>query len=151
MSNFTQGVKFVNVTPPAARVNNASATTNSIDTTGYSYATVLVELGVTDIALTALKLQESDTDSSYADITGAVFGTSADPTGATTTLPSASDGNKIFAFYVDLKGRRKYLKPVITVGNGTAGAFVACQCILSGADVQSHTAAGLNVGQYIAI
>jgi hypothetical protein len=151
MANPLQSVKFVNVTPPAAILDNASATTNSVNTEGFSYATFLVELGATDIALTALKLQESDTDGSYGDVTGAIFGTSALPDGTTSTLPSATDDNKIYAIYVDLKGRKKYLDMVITVGDGTAGGYVACQCILSGADVQPHTATGLGLGQYLVV
>lgn len=151
MANPLQSVKFVNVTPPAAILDNASAVTNSVNTEGFAYATFLVELGATDIALTALKLQESDTDGSYADIVGTRFGTDAGPDGTTTTLPSATDDNKIYAIYVDLKGRKKYLDMVITVGDGTTGGLVACQCILSGADVQPHTAAGLNLGQYLVV
>jgi hypothetical protein len=151
MANPLQSVKFVNVTPPAAILDNASATTNSVNTEGFAHATFLVELGATDIALTALKLQESDTDSSYGDVTGAIFGTSALPDGTTSTLPSATDDNKIYAIYVDLKGRKKYLDMVITVGDGTAGGYVACQCILSGADVQPHTATGLGLGQYLVV
>ena len=151
MANALQSVKYVNVTPPAAIIDNASATTNSVNTEGFAYATFLVELGATDIALTALKLQESDTDGSYADVTGAIFGTSADPTGTTSTLPSATDDNKMYAIYVDLKGRKKYLDLVITVGDGSTGGYVSAQCILSGADIQPHTAAGLGLGQYLVV
>lgn len=151
MANALQSVKYVNVTPPTAILDNTSAVTNSVNTEGFAYATFLVELGATDIALTALKLQESDTDGSYADVTGAIFGTSADPTGTTTTLPSATDDNKVYAIFVDLKGRKKWLDMVITMGDGTAGGYVACQCILSGADIQPHTAAGLGLGQYLVV
>jgi hypothetical protein len=151
MANALQSVKYVNVTPPAAIIDNASATTNSVNTEGFAYATFLVELGATDIALTALKLQESDTDGSYADIVGARFGTDADATGTTSTLPSATDDNKVYAIFVDLKGRKKYLDLVITFGDGTNGGFVASQCILSGADIQPHTAAGLGLGQYLVV
>ena len=151
MANALQSVKFINVTPPAAILDNTSAATTAVNTEGYSYATFLVELGATDIALTALKLQESDTDGSYADVTGAIFGTSADPTGTTSTLPSATDDNKMYAIYVDLKGRKKYLDLVITVGDGSTGGYVSAQCILSGADIQPHTAAGLGLGQYLVV
>ena len=62
--NPAQCTKFVSITPPAAIVDNASYTTGSIDTQGYEYLEVFVFLGATDIAMTALKLQESDTDGS---------------------------------------------------------------------------------------
>jgi len=74
--NQLQNTKLVSITPPAAIVDNASYTTASIDTQGWDYLQVVVYLGATDIAMTALKLQESDTDGSYSDVTGLVFGTS---------------------------------------------------------------------------
>ena len=151
MSNFLQSVKYFNVTPPAAIIDNASATTNSVDTLGFSKATFIVSLGALDIAVVALKLQESDTDSSYADVTGAIFGTSADPTGTTTTLPAATDDNKMYAIFVNLNGRKRWLDMVITLGDGAAGTYVSCLCILSGADEQLHTATGLNLGQYLVV
>lgn len=149
--NALQSCKYVNVTPSAALLDNASATTNSVDTLGYSHATFLISLGATDIALTALKLQEADADSGYADVTGAIFGTSADPTGTTTTLPASTDDNKIYAIFVDLRGRKRWLDMVITFGDGTVGGYVACTCILQGADQQQHTAAGMNLAQYLVV
>jgi hypothetical protein len=103
-----QNSKYLIVTSPVAIVDNASWTTNAIDTAGFDYLQVVVTLGATDIALTALKLQTSDTDGSYADLTGAVFGTSANIAGSTSTLPSATDDNKIFVIEVDLRGKKRY-------------------------------------------
>jgi hypothetical protein len=117
--------KVINVTPPAAIIDNNSAVTNSIDTTGFRYCQILVMLGATDIALTALKVQESDTDGSYADITGLVFGASGAP-----ALPSATADNGVYAFNIDLRGRKKFLDLVITFGDGTVGGFVAAIALL---------------------
>lgn len=40
-----QTTKFVNVTPPAAIVDNANYTTATIDTAGFSHATVVAYIG----------------------------------------------------------------------------------------------------------
>ncbi len=123
--NALQNVKVVNVTPPAAIVDNASFTTNSIDTAGYGKLAVYFSLGATDIAMTALKLQESDDDSSYGDITGCVYGAS-----GAAALPTADDDNKVFGFFVNLAGRKRYIDVVATAGNGAAGTFGTCIAVL---------------------
>jgi hypothetical protein len=121
--NNLQNVKVVNVTPPAAIKDNASFATTTIDTIGFNKVAVYFALGATDIAMTALKIQESDDAgmSGAADITGAVYGVTGAP-----ALPSADDDNKIFGFFIDLKGRKRYLDVVATAGDGSAGTFGAC-------------------------
>lgn len=121
--NNLQNVKVVNVTPPAAIKDNASFATTTIDTFGFSKVAIYFALGATDIAMTALKVQESDDSgmASAADITGAVYGASGAP-----ALPSATDDDKIFGFFIDLKGRKRYLDVVATAGDGAAGTFGAC-------------------------
>lgn len=119
--------KLVSITPPGAIVDDASYTTAAIDTKGYDYLKVCVYLGASDIAMAALKLQESDDDGSsdaYADITGAVFGTSTNLAGATSALPSSTDDNKFFVFLVDLRGRDRYIDLVATAGNGSTGTYL---------------------------
>lgn len=142
--NFIQQSKLVSITPPAAIVDNASYTTAAIDTFGFNKLRVTVYLGATDIAMTALKLQESDDSgmASAADITGAVYGTSANPdTGTTSALPSATDDNKFFVFYVDLAGRKRYIDLVATAGNGSEGTFLAAFADLYNANDTPTTAA----------
>jgi hypothetical protein len=121
--NNLQNVKVVNVTPPAAIVDNASFATTTIDTLGFNKVAIYFSLGATDIAMTALKVQESDDSgmSGAADITGAVYGATGAP-----ALPTATDDNKIFGFFIDLKGRKRYLDVVATAGNGSDGTFGAC-------------------------
>ena len=126
-----QNTKWVSVTPPAAIVDNASLTTASIDTAGYEYCEIFLYLGATDIAMTALKVQESDNDSSYADVTGLVYGTSNGISGSASTLPSATDDNKCFKFEIDLRGRKRYLDLVATCGDGAAGTYATAFAILS--------------------
>jgi hypothetical protein len=121
--NNLQNVKVVNVTPPAAIKDNASFATTTIDTLGFNKVAIYFALGATDIAMTALKVQESDDSgmSAAADITGCVYGATGAP-----ALPSADDDNKIFGFFIDLKGRKRYLDVVATAGDGSAGTFGAC-------------------------
>lgn len=104
-------------------VNNASATAIEIDTQGFAQMDIYVYLGVTDIALTALKLQSTDTTGSgYADLSGATFAS---------TLPGATDDSKFAVFHVDLRGKQRFFKVIATVGNGSTGANLASWAVLS--------------------
>ena len=57
------------------------------------------------------------------------------------TLPTATDDNHVFSFDVDLRGRKRYLKPIVTVGNGSTGAYVAVLADLFQAEQTPHDAA----------
>lgn len=140
--------KVVSITPPAAIVDNAAYTTAVVDTAGYDYATINVYLGATDIAMAALKVQESDeAGANFADITGAVFGTSNNDTGSASTLPSATDDNKLFSFNIDLRGRKRYLDLVATAGDGAAGTYLAAWAELWRAKDAPRTAAEAGYSQ----
>src|SRR5687767_14211833 len=91
--NTTLTQKIVSITPPAAIVDAGSYTTASVDTLGWNDVTFYAYLGATDIAMDALKVQQSDTDGSYVDITGSDFG----------GLPSADEDNKIVACHISKK------------------------------------------------
>lgn len=136
-----QNSKYLIVTSPAAIVDNSSFTTNSIDTAGFDYLQVVVAVGALDIAMTALKLQTSDTDGSYGDLTGAIFGTSTNIDGSTSALPSATDDNKLFVIEVDLRGKKRWFDLVATMGDGSTGGFVAAIAILSKGEISPVTAA----------
>ncbi len=137
-----QNTKFVGITPPGVIIDNASATTASIDTQGFNYMEVFVYFGAMDIAATAVKLQTSDTDGSYADLTGAVYGTSTDISGSTSSLPSATSDNTCFKFEVDLRGKKRYFDLVLTLGDGAAGTYVTAWAQLSRGDNVATTASG---------
>lgn len=123
--------KLINVTPPAAIVDNAAFTTGAIDTKGFDHARIIVQLGAIDIAAVALKVQESDASGSgFADVTGLVFGTSTDIDGSTSALPSADDDNKLFTFDISLRGRKRYLDVSLTGGDGSAGTYASVLCEL---------------------
>lgn len=143
--------KLVSVTPPAAIVDDAAYTCASVDCSGWAFAKITAYLGATDIAMVALKVTESDNDSDYSDVTGLIFGTSANLTGSTSTLPSATDDNKFFVFDVDLRGRKRYLKLAATAGNGTAGTFLAAWAELSRPAIGPTTAAERGASQILRV
>ena len=149
--NPMQNVKFVSITPPGAIVDNNSYTTGSIDTAGWDYLTVVVYLGATDIAMAALKLGTSDTDSSYTDLTGAVFGTSTNIDGSTSALPSATDDNKFQIIQVDLRGKKRYFDLTATAGNGTTGTYLTAFAILSKGEISPITAAGMGADEVLRV
>lgn len=144
--------KFVMVTAPAAIIDNASLTTTEIDTYGADYARVFLVLGATDIAMTALKMQESDTSGSgMADITGLVYGTSTNIAGAVSALPGATDDNKCFCFEIDLRGRKRFLDLVATIGDGAAGAFAMAFALLERRDEETLAASDRGYGDILRV
>jgi len=135
--NSLQNCKFVNVTPPAAIVNNAAFTTATLDTKGFKKVTWLIVLGALDIALSALKLQQSDDSgmSGAADVSGADFSVSP------LTLPAATDDNHLFAIFADNRGKKRYQDLSVTMGSGSTGGFVNVIAILHDGETVPSTAA----------
>ena len=135
MIEITQSKK-VQLAWPAARVNNAAVSCVSVDRSGFDYAVIRVTIGVTDVGFAALKLQESDDNSTFTDVPGTDFSV------APLALPASTNGDTLWEIQVDLRGgRKRYLKPLITVGNGTVGAFVAVSAELFRAEQAPITAA----------
>lgn len=123
--------KTINVTPPTAILDDASAATTSINTVGYAYCQIWVALGASDVAMAALKVQEADADSGYGDIVGTRVGTDTDTFGAATTLPSSTADNNLYCFDIDLRGRKAWLDLVATAGNGSTGTYISAWAILA--------------------
>lgn len=120
-------IKFAPVIRPQAIVDDASPTSICIDTLGAKYVIVKVELGATDIALTALAMSESDTLTDANTLENGAAITGLDFTGA---YPSATDDNKMYLFMLPTLGRKRYLDLTLTVGNGSLGAYVCAEAIL---------------------
>lgn len=132
-SNF----KVVAITPPGAIVDNAGFTTATIDTKGFRHLKILVFLGALDIAVAALKAQESDDSgmSGAADITGTVGGTDF-------TLPAATADNTFGAININLNGgRKRYIDLVVTGGDGATGTYLTAIAILSRPEEYPNSAA----------
>lgn len=145
--------KIVWITPPGAIIDNAAATTATIDTLGASYLEVYVGLGALDIAVATMKMQESDDSgmSGAADVSGLVFGTSLNDTGSTSSLPTATDDNKWYKFEIDLRGRKRYLDLSLTLGDGAAGTYVAAFAMLDLMTNEPDTAAKKGFAQILRI
>ena len=77
---------------------------------------------------------------------GAVFGTSTDIDGNTSALPSATDDDKFFVVDIDLRGRKRYLDVSATIGDGSAGTFIAIFAELFRGDAMPITVAGHGAG-----
>lgn len=153
-----QNTKVVNVSPPVAIIDNASAVTTVIDTLGWDYCQVFCFYGVTDIATVALKMQESEgttnattLDGNAADITGLVFGTSTNIAGSTSALPASTADNNVYRFDIDLKNRKRYLDLVATLGDGAAGTFFTACAILSRGGIAPTTAAQSGCGDILRV
>ncbi len=124
-----QDVKKINHAPPAAIVNTGSVallTPGYIDTQGYGSVFFEIQLGATDIALTALYVEECDTSGgSYTIIPGADFSV------LPLTLPAATDDNKQYGVLVPVNGlRKRFMKLIATFGTGSAGGFLTAQARL---------------------
>ncbi len=137
-------------------LDNATATAYVIDTAGVDFVNIDVVIGATDAALTTLKVQESDvatnstTLSSPSDITGLVYGTSTLPeTGATSSLPSATDDNKVFSFEINTQSRKRYLQLVAVAANGTTGVAISAHFNANKISNQTINAAGKGVSAYL--
>lgn len=141
-----QNFKLVNVTPPAAIKDNAAFTTNEIDTAGFDYCTIICSLGATDIAMAALKVQESDTSGSgFADVDGLDANGDTNTDGSAATLPTATDDDGMFVFQIDMRGRKRYLDVSATAGDGTNGTFMSAVAILTRGSNTPVTATEMNV------
>lgn len=130
--NELQHCKFVSAIKPGLILDNASATADVVDCRGFDFVTLVVQLGATDIAMTALKVQNSSTSGgSYADITGATFAGGSGLGGATLALPSATDDGQTCVFQIDMRGKDPFLKIVATFGDGSSGGYIAAIAVLS--------------------
>lgn len=142
-----QNCKFVNVTPPAAIVDNAAFATTAVDTFGFRECTFILQLGALDIAIAAFKLTESDDSgmSGAVDVAGADFSVSP------LTLPSASADNNLYAVFVNCLGRKRYLDLSLTGGDGSAGSYAAVMAILSKGESGPDSAADRGLAQFAAV
>ena len=131
----SQSNKVVVVAPPVSDANEF--TTTEIDTLGFDYCTIYVFLGETGAAMTKLEVHEGDVSGSHSQVSTLVYGSSADISGSTSSLPSDTN-NLNYAFDIDLRKRKRYLDVDATAGGTTLGCIVA---VLSRADDGPVTAA----------
>ena len=134
--NSGQQATYAVAIAPVAILDDGTAVAAEIDTAGVNYAEVVVQLGATDIAMVALKLTHCDTSGgSFVDITGADFDGGLNTEGVALALPSATDDGQTCVFQVNLDATKRFLKLVVTHGNGSVGGFTAAVARLSSVDV----------------
>ncbi len=140
MHALTENSKVIMVASPQLKDNGAAVVAYA-DRAGYNHATLLLFVGALDIEVDA-KLQECDTSGgSYTDITDA----------AITQVADTGD-DTVYAIEVDLTGpRKRFLKPVITVGDGSTGAYVAAAIILTRGAASPANAAGAGLAERISV
>lgn len=149
--------KIVLITPPGALIDNAALTTTSIDRKGFNQCDIYVILGATDIAMTVLKVQQSNDDAStdpYADIAGANFATGTLVDGTAAILPAASGAfgdNTVHVCRIDCLGKKRYFDLSATGGDGSAGAYIMAFAILSRPEEMPNTMAERGLAQEIAV
>jgi len=120
-----EGCKFGLLAPPELKDNGALAGITYIDTFGYGHLRVLIQTGVIDAATSAAPLlQHCDTtDGTYAAITNAAL------------ADALADGedDQLHAIDVDLTtgSTKRYIKCLMTAGNGTTGTYACILGILS--------------------
>jgi hypothetical protein len=149
MPRHMESTKVVALIQPQAIVDNddpvgAYGDDNplSVDTLGYGKCDIYVQIGATDIAMTALAAYHGTAaasgadDTDYAVVTGGAFSGS---TGAS-RLPQADDDNTFFHIGLDLDGLDRYIALDATCGNGSAGTFISAFAVLSEPDVHPNTA-----------
>lgn len=89
----------------------SSAVTLTVDTLGYDYASLTVLRGsnASTVFASVLKVEESDDNSSYSNVSGLVGGTDF-------TIPTVTDtaGTSVVKLDVDVKAKKRYLKVTAT-------------------------------------
>jgi len=115
--------------------DNFSTESAGVDCNDFDGAMFVLQVGTIDIAVN-LKIQESDDDSTYVDITGAAI-----------TALGADDDNKFCVIDVNMTpgSRKRYLRAVLTVGDGTAGADTAVLALLYKAGAKPTTSGAVEV------
>jgi hypothetical protein len=128
---------------PTAAVGATATATLTIDTIGYDHASIAVlrASNASTVFANAIKIEESDDNSSYSNVTAFVGG----GTGGF-TIPaiaaSATGSASILKLDVDTKAKKRYLKVSYTPG---ASATVSIVARLGRGEVSPETAAQAGV------
>lgn len=131
---------------PSAAVGSTATATLTIDTLGYDHAsvTVLRAGNATTVFANVLKVEESDDNSSYSNVTALVGG----GTGGF-TIPAASSSTSttnIIKMDIDCKAKKRYLKVSYTPG---VSATVGIVARLGRGEVAPVTASEANVAALV--
>ena len=109
-------MNYVEASKTVAKVVDGASIAHPIDCKGYAHASIdvayepVAAAGTASAVATVCKLQSSDTDGSYADLTGYVGGTD-----FTVPTPANTSDTVVVRFDVDLKGKKRYLNVASTL------------------------------------
>jgi hypothetical protein len=130
-----QTARVINHSTIATVNDGTNAVTTAIDTAGYSGGDLLIIAGYGSIAgsttFSAMKVQESDDNSSFSDVSGCVVGTSTLSDGSATSVvfAGADDDNSQLIFHIPLtESRKRYFKFVST--NSAHAVVMNCVAVL---------------------
>ena len=150
--NPAQEMRLVQITPPQILVNANSWTCAEIDTLGYDYCLIVVQLGVLAADMTALRLTESNNaGQDHVNIDAATLANAKaiNIDGDVSALPVAADDDTFQVFELDLRARRRYLQLVATAGAGNS--YLSAFAILTRAKTKPVTMEDHNVDELIRI
>ena len=107
--------------------SNTSVTSSILDTAGYDYAEIDLDIGVTNNTVASYYVQESDISNmaSATNFANTIWGTSNNDTGVASTLPGTT-ANTSYEMLLDLRGHKRYLQVVLTT-TVSAGTNVQLQ------------------------
>ncbi len=109
-------MNHVENTKTVAKVVDAGSIALPVDTKGFAHASIdvayepVAAAGTNSAIATVLKLETSDTNGSFGDLTGFVGGTD-----FTIPTPGNTSDTTIVRFDVDLRGRKRYLNVASTL------------------------------------
>ena len=125
-----ENTKTVLMISPELKDNGAYTSNTGIDTKGYKHLRVIMAVGATDIATTAAPALAESTA-----VGGTYTAITVPTTAALADAISATEDGGIFIIDVDLtQARERFIKCLVTAGDGTAGTALAVIGILSKPD-----------------
>lgn len=148
--NPAQDIRFFQVVPPQILVNGNSWAPAEIDTLGYDYCTIIVQLGVIGADMAALRVTHShDAGQNHAAIAAATLGNAAclNIDGDASAIPVNADDNTFQVFEFDMRYYRRYLQLVATAG--AANSYLSAIAILSRGKTKPVTMADAGVNELI--
>jgi hypothetical protein len=147
-----QKMNFSRCIAPQAIVDAGSWTCYAVDTNGCKAVHCLIHLGASDIAMAALKVQESDALSSATALNTGTDIALGDFSVSPATLPSATADNTFLLVSIPVTGARKrYFNLVATAGDGSNGTFITACWIKESLDEAPNTATKRGLGQHLIV
>lgn len=132
--------------------DNAAYTSTTVDSNGCKAVHCLIHFGAMDIAVAALKVQESDTLSSATALSSGTDIAGADFSVSPATLPSATDDNHFFLVTIPVTGARKrYFDLSFTGGDGSAGSYSVAIWIKEALDECPASASARGLTQHLIV